>query len=103
MKIGILPLGRPTFDVEFAERKLSAMLDCLAQTGHQVIGPRTLLFDADATEQLRSQLRAARQEIPLFDFGGTVDEIKRRCREETGLEPPDAPVFARRGSGLAAG
>ncbi len=61
------------------------------------------VVDADATEQLRSQLRAARQEIPLFDFGGTVDEIKRRCREETGLEPPDAPVFARRGSGLAAG
>ena len=36
-------------------------------------------------------------------IGLTVDEIKRRCLEETGLEPPDAPVFARRGSGLAAG
>jgi N-methylhydantoinase B len=61
------------------------------------------VVDADATERLRSELRAARQEVPLFDFGGTVDEIKRRCREETGLEPPAAPVFARRGSGLAAG
>ncbi len=59
MKIGILPLGRPTFDVEFAERKLSAMLDCLAQTGHQVIGPRTLLFDADATEQAITDLKDA--------------------------------------------
>ncbi len=61
------------------------------------------VVDLEATEQLRSELRGARQEIPLFDFGGSVDEIKRRCREETGLEAPAAPVFARRGSGLAAG
>jgi N-methylhydantoinase B len=61
------------------------------------------IVDPQATEQLRSELRAARQEISLFDFGGTVDEIKRRCREETGLEPPAAPVFARRGSGRAVG
>ena len=26
MTIGILPLGRPTFDVEFANEKLAAML-----------------------------------------------------------------------------
>jgi hypothetical protein len=59
MKIGILPLGRPTFDVEFAGRKLSAMLDCLAQTGHQVVGPRALLFDASATTQAISDLQDA--------------------------------------------
>ena len=29
MKIGILPLGRPTFDVPFAREKLAAMLRAL--------------------------------------------------------------------------
>ena len=54
--------------------------------------------DDAATETLRGDLRAARSEVPLFDFGGTVEEIKERCKEETGLEPPAAPVFVRRGS-----
>ena len=27
--LGVLPLGRPTFDVAFAEEKLKAMLDAL--------------------------------------------------------------------------
>ena len=45
MKIGILPLGRPTFDVPFAEENLSAMLAALDGTGHELTGPRELLFD----------------------------------------------------------
>ncbi len=59
MKVGILPLGRPTFDVELAEEKLSLMLDRLEQSGNQIIGPRTLLFDEVATllsmEELQSE------------------------------------------------
>ena len=51
MRIGILPLGRPTFDVAFAESKLAAMLHQLDATGHELTGPRTLLFDEDATRQ----------------------------------------------------
>ena len=48
MKIGVLPLGRPTFDVEFAEQKHSQMLEMLAQSGHQIVGPQTLLlYEAD--------------------------------------------------------
>jgi len=58
MKIGILPLGRPTFDVPYAEEKLARMLDVLKETNHKIIGPRALLFDAaetrDAIEQLQS-------------------------------------------------
>ncbi len=50
MKIGLLPLGRPTFDVPYAEEKLAGMLadiDALAsQEGHEVIGPRALLMEA---------------------------------------------------------
>ncbi|MFB3106787.1 MAG: hydantoinase B/oxoprolinase family protein, partial [Pseudomonadales bacterium] len=55
--------------------------------------------DDAATQTLREELRAARPEVPLFDFGGTIEEIKERCKEETGLEPPATPVFARRAGG----
>ncbi len=59
--------------------------------------------DEPATESLRADLRTSRGEVKLFDQGGSIDDIKARCREETGLEPPRDPVFARRGAGIAAG
>ena len=59
MKIGILPLGRPTFDVPFAEANLAAMLTALEATGHEICGPRTLLFDEDATRTGIAELDAA--------------------------------------------
>jgi N-methylhydantoinase B len=59
--------------------------------------------DDAATEALRVKLRAERGEIKLFDQGGGIDEIKARCQAETGLEPPRAPEFARRGAGIASG
>ena len=52
--------------------------------------------DEAATEALRGDMQATRKEIQLFDFGGTIEEIKSRCLEETGLEPPRQPVFAKR-------
>ena len=59
MKIGILPLGRATFDVEFAEENLGRMLAALDATGHQITGPRGLLFDEDATRAGIAQLQQA--------------------------------------------
>ena len=57
MKLGILPLGRPTFDVPFAEDKLDRMLRALDNSGHAVVGPRELLFDAPATETALANLK----------------------------------------------
>lgn len=57
MKIGLLPLGRPTFDVPFAQENLGAMLAALDATGHEIAGPRDLLFDADATEAAIADLQ----------------------------------------------
>jgi L-fucose isomerase-like protein len=59
MRIGILPLGRPTFDVPFAEERLAAMLALLDRTGAEIAGPRGLLFDADATRAALADLRQA--------------------------------------------
>jgi len=51
MKIGILALGRPTFDVDYANAKLIQMLGLLDQSGHTIVGPRELLFDEKSTKQ----------------------------------------------------
>ena len=59
MKLGILPLGRPTFDVPLAESKLAAMLSALDATGHEIHGPRELLFDEAATRAGIEALTAA--------------------------------------------
>jgi N-methylhydantoinase B len=52
------------------------------------------VVDADATEALRSEMRAQREDTGLFNFGGTIEEILARCKEETHLDPPTPPTFA---------
>jgi N-methylhydantoinase B len=52
--------------------------------------------DAAATEELRERLRAERGETTVFDFGPSIDELRERCLEETGLPAPRPPVFRHR-------
>lgn len=47
--VAVLPLARPTFDVEFAQEKLNAMLAQLDSQHVDLIGSRELLFDGAAT------------------------------------------------------
>jgi len=50
--------------------------------------------DVAATEALRAKLVAERgDDIPLFNYGGTLEEIRSRCEQETHLPAPRAPVF----------
>ena len=56
MKIGILPLGRPTFDVPFAEEKLGEMLTALGRCDHEIVGATTLLFDVAAANSALADL-----------------------------------------------
>ena len=55
-----------------------------------------LMVDEAATEALREKLRAERGEVKLFDRGGTVEELRERCLDETELAPPKPPEFNRR-------
>ncbi|WP_371196022.1 hydantoinase B/oxoprolinase family protein [Glaciecola sp. SC05] len=50
-------------------------------------------IDVSASDALRAKLQAERGAPGLFDFGGTIEEIKQRCEAETGLKPPATPVF----------
>jgi len=50
--------------------------------------------DSAATNTLRAELVNQRgDDIPLFNYGGTIEEIKARSLEETHLEPPTTPTF----------
>jgi N-methylhydantoinase B len=55
--------------------------------------------DRAATEALRADLTARRgDEIPLFNRGGSIEDIKARCLEETHLPAPEAPAFRTAGA-----
>ena len=56
---GVAALGRPTFDVPFAEEMLAKAFDALEQANIKVIGSRKLLFDADAAEAEFETISAA--------------------------------------------
>ena len=63
--IAVLPLGRPTFDVEFAEQQLASMLAALRATGRKLIGPECLLMDGDAAEAAIETVAAAEPDLVL--------------------------------------
>jgi len=51
--------------------------------------------DREATDAARARARAERGEIAVFDRGfSDLDELRARCRAETGLEPPVPPAFS---------
>ena len=52
-----------------------------------------LSVDEGETRSLRDAIARDRPALPMFDRGGTIDELKARCLRDTHLEPPTAPVF----------
>ncbi len=43
--------------------------------------------------KLRAEMSKDTVPDEMFNFGGTIEEIKARCLEETHLEPPVSPTF----------
>lgn len=64
--IGLLPLGRPTFDVPYAEQQLAGMLACLDKLDYKVVGPRELLFDTDSTVAAMGALQKHSPDVVLI-------------------------------------
>lgn len=58
-----------------------------------VVISATGVVDQQATDALREEMRQARGEIGIFNRGGTLEELKARCLEETGLEAPTTPEW----------
>lgn len=61
--------------------------------GYGVIINADLSIDAEGTQSLRATMAAQRGDVSLFDFGGTIEEIKARSMEETNLPAPQTPEF----------
>ena len=49
MNIGILALGRGTFDIEFANQKLTECINFLEKSSHKVAGSCNLLLESEET------------------------------------------------------
>lgn len=64
--IGVLALGRPTFDVAFAEELLTKAHSALLESGHGIQGGSHLLFDADATVDALETLKAKQLDLILI-------------------------------------
>ena len=57
MKIGILALGRATFDVEFANQKLDECINFLKRTSHLILGGEKILLETDDTQNEVNRLK----------------------------------------------
>ena len=53
----------------------------------------SLRIDSTATTALRAEMSLARGDTQLFDRGGTIEEIKALCLEQTHLPAPVSPSF----------
>lgn len=84
------PLMRPATTVALeVKRKLVTVQGAKTNYG-VVIDEETLDLDEAATETLRADIERAEagKEAPLYDRGGTMQELVAKCKEETGFEPP---------------
>jgi L-fucose isomerase-like protein len=66
MAIGVLALARPTFDVPYAEEMAAMAFATLDAAGLTTVGPRTLLFDADAARAAAKALQGEKLDALLL-------------------------------------
>jgi N-methylhydantoinase B len=65
-----------------------------AKKNYGVVLSKDLKINNSATTKLRKEMTKARGKTKLFDKGfSSISELKKRCKAETGLEPPATPKF----------
>jgi len=85
------PLTRePSLVLDDINRSLSTIEGAL---DYGVVVSSSMIIDESATSALRKKMAAQRGDVKLFDFGGSIDEIKARCLAETNLPAPQTPEF----------
>ena len=57
-----------------------------------VLGPDCSV-DERGTDELRRRMKTERPNVEVFDFGGTIEELKARCKADTSIDPPKTPIF----------
>lgn len=58
-----------------------------------VILTQSIEVDKKATGALRKDMAAKRGEIEVFDFGPDIEDLRKSCKKETGLDAPVQPVW----------
>lgn len=86
------PLKRPAEKV--AQDCERGLVTVAGARRYGVVVSADFVLDPAATAELRQQMSKQRKEAPLFNRGGTIEELKARCKEETTFDPPRTPVFA---------
>jgi 5-oxoprolinase (ATP-hydrolysing) len=84
------PLTRPAEKVALEVHRKLVTSDG-ARTGYGVVVNSDFTVDCAATEQLRARMqreRAQLGDLSIYDRGGSIEELRETCLEETGLAPP---------------
>ena len=85
------PLTRePSLVLDDIKRSLATVKGAL---DYGVVVNDDMTIDDAATTILRAKMAEQRGEVNLFDFGGTIEEIKARSLAETKLPAPQTPQF----------
>ena len=58
-----------------------------------VVADANGVLDVAATDAMRAKLRASAAPATVFDRGGEIEELRARCKDETGLDAPKPPVW----------
>ena len=87
------PLTRPAERVAF-DVDAGLVTRKGAKKNYGVVLSKDLKINNSATTKLRKEMAKARGKTKLFDKGfSSISELKKRCKAETGLEPPATPKF----------
>ena len=65
IRIGFVPIARPTFDLDLARERTAQVCAMLESAGYAVIGSQALIMDADAIEARIAELAAAELDMLL--------------------------------------
>ncbi|KAL2867417.1 Hydantoinase/oxoprolinase-domain-containing protein [Aspergillus lucknowensis] len=85
------PLTRPAEKVALEVRRKLVTVKGARENYGVVVSSDDLSLDAGETKALRKRLAAARDAAGAdqgYDRGGSIDELRASCLEETGLPPP---------------
>ncbi len=58
-----------------------------------VVASEEGIIDEAATAKLRADIKSSHGELPLFNYGPPIDELRQNCEAETGLPAPIQPVW----------
>jgi len=85
------PLKREPERVEFDVRAGLVSIEGAKRYG--VVMKEDMTVNVKRTETLRAKMAKKRGKVPMFDRGGDIATLKKRCLAETGLQPPRTPEF----------